>query len=52
MTSARFAMRAGHVASMIATQERAGRGTHDDQPNAAGTSLPADERSHAASCRR
>lgn len=35
------------VATTIASQERAGRGMYDDQPEAAGTSLPADERSHA-----
>lgn len=35
------------VAPMIANQERTGRTMYDDQPEAAGTSLPADERSHA-----
>ena len=35
------------VAPMIASQERKGRTMYDDQPEAAGTSLPADERSHA-----
>jgi VIT1/CCC1 family predicted Fe2+/Mn2+ transporter len=35
------------VAPMMASQERAGRTMYDDQPEAAGTSLPADERSHA-----
>lgn len=37
----------GLVVSTIAAQERAGRGMYDAQPEAAGTSLPADERSHA-----
>ncbi|HEX6138850.1 MAG TPA: VIT1/CCC1 family protein, partial [Candidatus Limnocylindria bacterium] len=37
----------GLVVSTMAAQERAGRGMYDDQPEAAGTSLPADERSHA-----
>jgi VIT1/CCC1 family predicted Fe2+/Mn2+ transporter len=35
------------VAPVIADQEVAGRGMYDSQPEAAGTSLPADERSHA-----
>ncbi len=35
------------VAPVIATQERKARTMYDDQPEAAGTSLPADERSHA-----
>jgi VIT1/CCC1 family predicted Fe2+/Mn2+ transporter len=35
------------VAPVIADQEVTGRGMYDDQPEAAGTSLPADERSHA-----
>ena len=35
------------VAPIIAGQERAGRAMYDDQPEAAGTSLPAEERSHA-----
>ncbi len=35
------------VAPIIATQERQGRAMYDDQPEASGTSLPADERSHA-----
>jgi vacuolar iron transporter family protein len=35
------------VAPTIATQERKGRTMYDDQPEAAGTSLPSDERSHA-----
>lgn len=35
------------VAPVMASQERAGRTMYDDQPEAAGTSLPADERSHA-----
>lgn len=37
----------GLVVSTMAGQERAGRGMYDKQPEAAGTSLPADERSHA-----
>ncbi len=37
----------GLVVSTIAGQERAGRGMYDNQPEASGTSLPADERSHA-----
>jgi VIT1/CCC1 family predicted Fe2+/Mn2+ transporter len=37
----------GLVVSTMAGQERAGRGMYDNQPEAAGTSLPADERSHA-----
>jgi vacuolar iron transporter family protein len=35
------------IAPTIAGQERTGRTMYDDQPEAAGTSLPADERSHA-----
>ncbi|HET8787044.1 MAG TPA: VIT1/CCC1 transporter family protein [Candidatus Limnocylindrales bacterium] len=35
------------VAPIVAGQERSGRTMYDDQPEAAGTSLPADERSHA-----
>lgn len=35
------------IAPMMASQEREGRAMYDDQPEAAGTSLPADERSHA-----
>lgn len=35
------------VAPVIADQEVAGRRMYDDQPEAAGTSLPTDERSHA-----
>lgn len=35
------------VAPTVASQERAGRTMYDDQPEAAGTTLPADERSHA-----
>ena len=35
------------IAPMIASQEREGRALYDDQPEAAGTSLPAEERSHA-----
>lgn len=38
---------AGLVAPMMASQERQGRTMYDDQPEAVGTSLPADERSHA-----
>jgi VIT1/CCC1 family predicted Fe2+/Mn2+ transporter len=37
----------GLVASTMADQESAARAQYDDQPEAAGTSLPADERSHA-----
>ncbi len=35
------------VAGTVAAQEQTGRGMYDTQPEAAGTSLPADERSHA-----
>jgi vacuolar iron transporter family protein len=38
---------AGLVSPIMASQERQGRTMYDDQPEAAGTSLPADERSHA-----
>ncbi|MER3418415.1 MAG: rubrerythrin family protein, partial [Chloroflexota bacterium] len=38
---------AGAVAPIMALEERAGRTMYDHQPEAAGTSLPADERSHA-----
>ena len=38
---------ASMIAPMVASQEREGRASYDDQPEAAGTSLPADERSHA-----
>jgi VIT1/CCC1 family predicted Fe2+/Mn2+ transporter len=38
---------AGLVAPTVAKQEREGRTMYDDQPEAAGTSLAADERSHA-----
>ncbi len=38
---------AGLIAPIIASQERVGQTMYDDQPEAAGTSLPADERSHA-----
>lgn len=38
---------AGLVAPIVAGQERSGRSMYDDQPEATGTSLPADERSHA-----
>jgi VIT1/CCC1 family predicted Fe2+/Mn2+ transporter len=35
------------VAPVLASQEREGRTMYDDQPEAVGTSLPEDERSHA-----
>ncbi len=38
---------AGLVAPIVAGQERSARMMYDDQPEAAETSLPADERSHA-----
>ena len=38
---------AGIVAPTMASQERQGRTMYDDQPEAVGTSLPDDERSHA-----
>ena len=38
---------AGMVAPAIAGQERRNQAMYDDQPEAAGTSLPEDERSHA-----
>jgi vacuolar iron transporter family protein len=38
---------AGLVAPTVASQERVGRTMYDDQPEAAGTTLPADERQHA-----
>ncbi|MGZ8562431.1 MAG: VIT1/CCC1 transporter family protein [Candidatus Limnocylindria bacterium] len=38
---------AGLVAPSVANQERQSRFMYDDQPEAAGTSLPEDERSHA-----
>jgi VIT1/CCC1 family predicted Fe2+/Mn2+ transporter len=38
---------AGLVAPTMATEERVGRFMYDDQPEAVGTSLPDDERSHA-----
>jgi len=38
---------AGLVAPIVAGQERSARRMYDDQPEAAETSLPADERSHA-----
>jgi VIT1/CCC1 family predicted Fe2+/Mn2+ transporter len=38
---------AGLVAPLLAEQEHADRGMYDDQPEAIGTSLAADERSHA-----
>jgi VIT1/CCC1 family predicted Fe2+/Mn2+ transporter len=37
----------GLIASTVAGQESAARGQYDDQPEAAGTGMPADERSHA-----
>ncbi|MGZ6373008.1 MAG: VIT1/CCC1 transporter family protein [Candidatus Limnocylindria bacterium] len=37
----------GLVASTVAGQEDAARGQYDDQPEARGTGMPADERSHA-----
>lgn len=37
----------GLVAPTVASQELTGRTMYDDQPEAAGTTLPADERSHA-----
>jgi len=37
----------GLVASTIASQEASGQNMYDAQPEASGTSLPADERSHA-----
>lgn len=37
----------GVLAQVMATVEMGGRTMYDDQPEAAGTSLPADERSHA-----
>src|SRR5699024_3562943 len=38
---------AGAVAPIVASEERQNRGMYDRQPEAAGTSLAADERSHA-----
>jgi VIT1/CCC1 family predicted Fe2+/Mn2+ transporter len=38
---------AGLVAPVVASQERVNRTMYDDQPESVGTSLPADERSHA-----
>ena len=38
---------AGAIASTMAGREAKDRGAYDDQPEAAGTSLPRDERSHA-----
>jgi VIT1/CCC1 family predicted Fe2+/Mn2+ transporter len=38
---------AGLVAPIVAGQERQGQTMYDDQPEAAGTTLPEDERSHA-----
>jgi len=40
------------VASTMASAEAAAQGQYDDQPEAAGTSLPEDERSHAAVLRQ
>ena len=37
----------GVLSNVMASTERAGRTMYDNQPEAAGTSLPADERSHA-----
>jgi VIT1/CCC1 family predicted Fe2+/Mn2+ transporter len=37
----------GLIVSTVAAHELADRGMYDDQPEAAGSSLPADERSHA-----
>jgi vacuolar iron transporter family protein len=37
----------GLVAATMADQEAASRGMYDEQPEAAGTGMPADERSHA-----
>ena len=37
----------GLIAPTVAAQEAAGQTMYDDQPEAAGTSLPSDERSHA-----
>lgn len=44
-TARRFG--AGLIAPMVASEERQSRAMYDDQPEAAGTSLAADERSHA-----
>jgi VIT1/CCC1 family predicted Fe2+/Mn2+ transporter len=38
---------AGLIAPIVASEERRARSMYDDQPEATGTSLPADERSHA-----
>jgi len=38
---------AGTVLPTITSQEQAGQGMYDDSPEAAGTALPGDERSHA-----
>jgi VIT1/CCC1 family predicted Fe2+/Mn2+ transporter len=37
----------GVITQLMASTEKAGRTMYDDQPEASGTSLPADERSHA-----
>jgi VIT1/CCC1 family predicted Fe2+/Mn2+ transporter len=44
---ARRMMGPGVLVSTLAAQEQKGQFMYDDQPEAAGTSLPADERSHA-----
>ena len=43
---------AGIVAPTVASNERQSRTMYDDQPEAAGTTLPADERSHARTLHR
>lgn len=40
-------MGTGFLSSLMAREEQEGRTMYDDQPEAAGTTLPADERSHA-----
>lgn len=45
ITARRFG--SGFIAPMVASQERVDRGMYDEQPEAAGTSLAEDERSHA-----
>jgi vacuolar iron transporter family protein len=47
MWLARRVMGPGVLVSTLAAQERTGQFMYDDQPEAAGTSLAADERSHA-----
>jgi VIT1/CCC1 family predicted Fe2+/Mn2+ transporter len=49
-TARRFG--AAVVAPTVATRERKGRTMYDDQPEAAGTGLPEDERSHARQLHR